>query len=185
MSAVRRDREGRGTVEELRKLYPGDVDWMGYKLGEENPATFHHILKREYKGKRILDNGAIIGAASHTYLHFIEKADPDTYDILTDIFFDINRSKKPPTQLHHWLVDKALTEFENEFGEMILERHTILVNNRVQLSDTEYIKEWVTVSREHIIKPHYRESFCSKNIKKDKHRTRKRKGNTRRNKRFG
>ena len=90
----------------------GYIDWMGYKIDEENYPTYHHIEKRETlksNGESIdptIENGAYLGNLSHSALHYIENIDKDLYYSWNHLFLVINKMKCYP-------VDDVLKMIEN------------------------------------------------------------------------
>lgn len=89
------------------------LDWMNYKL-IKSQATFHHIVKREYGGKKTIDNGALLMPVAHQYLHLIEFKDIDTYITLNKLFKVINNQKTEPSQDQREIIEYLLQEFEIE-----------------------------------------------------------------------
>ena len=49
---------------------------------------FHHIIKAEHFGERVVSNGALLMpiASVHQYLHIIEYKDIETYNAINKIF---------------------------------------------------------------------------------------------------
>lgn len=91
-----------------------NFDWMGYRLTKDNRPTFHHIVKECNGGKRILDNGAIIGKENHTYLHIIEDKDLELYIYLNIILKQINEQRYMPSKRQLLAIDSILKQFERE-----------------------------------------------------------------------
>lgn len=89
------------------------LDWMNYKL-IKSQVTFHHIVKREYGGKKTIDNGALLMPVAHQYLHLIEFKDIDTYITLNKLFKVINNQKTEPSQDQREIIEYLLQEFEIE-----------------------------------------------------------------------
>jgi hypothetical protein len=48
-------------VVQMLKIYKpiSGLDWMNYKLVRKD-LTFHHIIKAEHQGKRVISNGALL-----------------------------------------------------------------------------------------------------------------------------
>ena len=88
-------------LKKMKKIYyPKDkpyIDWMGFKITEENKPSYHHITKAEDLRKShesdiaTLENGAYLGKKSHELLHKIEKIDKDLYDAWNYVFLLINK----------------------------------------------------------------------------------------------
>lgn len=51
----------RKITSEMLKIYKpvSGLDWLNYKLVKKD-VTFHHIVKAEYQGKRVIENGALL-----------------------------------------------------------------------------------------------------------------------------
>lgn len=80
------------------------IDWMGYKITEENKPSYHHIEKaEELRGKKecddaTLENGAYLGKKSHELLHRIEVNDIELYNSWNYLFQLINKTGSYPTE---------------------------------------------------------------------------------------
>ena len=93
-------------LKQMKKIYYQKgveyIDWMGYKITNENKPSYHHIIKSEQLKKdnmetiATLDNGAYLGKKSHEILHKIELIDNDLYDIWNKVFILINKTKTYP-----------------------------------------------------------------------------------------
>ena len=64
------------------------VDWMGFELRRSNPLTYHHIKKDCDKGKKTMENGALLSRKGHRFLNCLELTSPDLYETNTEIFSD-------------------------------------------------------------------------------------------------
>ena len=93
-------------LHKMRKIYyPNNseyIDWMGYKITEDNKPSYHHIEKKEIL-KRLkkntsacIENGAYLGKHSHELLHRIEIVDKDLYESWNYLFLVINKMKTYP-----------------------------------------------------------------------------------------
>ena len=102
-----------------------DTDWMGYKLQER--YSYHHIVKRCHKGKRTLENGAVLYLSSHSYLHTIEYYDLDKYIYINRILKEINTQRYMPTKEQLQLINYILEEFEKEHDGEISTRGKLLI----------------------------------------------------------
>lgn len=101
------------TIEMLKIYMPySNLDWMNYKL-IKNDLTYHHIVKKEDKGKTEITNGAILMPVAHQYLHLIECLDIDTYIALNNLFKIVNTQGYEPTREQRELIEYLLKEFEN------------------------------------------------------------------------
>ena len=93
-------------LKQMKKLYYSDgkeyIDWMGFKVTEDNKPSYHHIEKAEDlrdKGESddaTMDNGAFLGKRSHELLHKVEVIDKDLYDSWNYVFSVINKMKTYP-----------------------------------------------------------------------------------------
>ncbi len=114
-------------LHQMRKIYyPVDkeyIDWMGFKITEENKPSYHHIIKKENLKKEnenidaTVENGAYLGKKSHELLHKIEVVDKDLYNAWNKLFMLINKSKEYPS-LETWnmiyeLKDKSIDLLDN------------------------------------------------------------------------
>ena len=91
----------RDVLHAMRKIYyPKDkpyIDWMGFKITEENCPSYHHIEKAEDLRSRnesdsaTLENGAYLGKKSHELLHRLEQIDNELYISWNYLFSLINR----------------------------------------------------------------------------------------------
>lgn len=88
-----------------------NMDWMNYRLVRKD-LTFHHIIKREDGGKRIIQNGALLMPVAHQYLHLIEYKDIETYNAINKIFRYVNDQEYEPTREQREIIEYLLTEFE-------------------------------------------------------------------------
>lgn len=113
-------KETRAILKEMKEIYYPDnksygefyLDWMGYKLDEQNYPSYHHIEKasvlkqKNESAKPTISNGAYLGEYSHTALHYIKTIDPELYDAWNYLFLQINRMKCYPIDdiwkmIHH------------------------------------------------------------------------------------
>lgn len=95
-------------LKQMRKIYypKGSLylDWMGFRITEENKPSYHHIIKaeelRHNKESDIatIENGAYLGKKSHELLHKIEVIDKDLYNSWNNLFLEINRLGAYPTE---------------------------------------------------------------------------------------
>lgn len=99
---------------EMLKIYQpiSNLDWMNYRLIKKD-VTFHHIVKRENKGKKDIYNGALLMPIAHQYLHLIEYKDIETYNTLNKIFKYVNQQGYEPTNEQREIIEYLLQEFEN------------------------------------------------------------------------
>ena len=98
---------------EMLKIYKpiSNLDWMNYKLVKKD-ITFHHIVKAENKGKRVIENGALLMPVSHQYLHLIEYKDIETYIAINKIFEFVNQQMYEPTTEQREIIEYLLRQFE-------------------------------------------------------------------------
>lgn len=78
------------------------IDWMGFKITNENVPSYHHIEKAENlrnkkeKDDATIENGAYLGKKSHELLHQIEYIDYELYESWNYLFSIINNMKVYP-----------------------------------------------------------------------------------------
>lgn len=103
---------------------------MNYRLVKKD-LTFHHIVKAEHQGKRVIENGCLLMpvASAHQYLHLIECKDIETYITLNKLFKIINTQMAEPNQEQREIVEYLLEEFEynhrndkNSKGKLLIQR---------------------------------------------------------------
>lgn len=105
-----RNKKLKKVLEQMKEIYYKDItnsddyiDWMGYKIDEENYPTYHHILKASVLRSNsefdidIFSNFAYLGNQSHSALHFIEQLDKNLYEEWNNIFRKINISRCYPS----------------------------------------------------------------------------------------
>ena len=95
-------------LKHMRKIYYSNgkeyIDWMGFKITEENKPSYHHIIKKEELKKEnesidaTIENGAYLGKKSHELLHKIEVMDISLYEMWNKLFILINESKSYPDE---------------------------------------------------------------------------------------
>lgn len=65
----------------IKKYELKDLDFIGYDLSD---PEYHHLIKRSHGGETNIQNGAILTANSHEYLHnAIEQRDIELYKYIT------------------------------------------------------------------------------------------------------
>ena len=98
------------------------LDWMGYKITEENKPSFHHIEKAEELRKKkenddaSIENGAYLGKKSHELLHRIEVNDKELYDSWNNLFSLINKLGHYPDE-NIWNMIFTLKDKSKEYEE--------------------------------------------------------------------
>jgi len=95
------------STDKLLKIY-GEGCWMGYRLAEDNPYTFHHIKKKCKGGSKGIDNGAVLTLHAHRDLNVMEKRIPPYYKELNKLFMELNKTKAPPTKEYYKEVNDIL-----------------------------------------------------------------------------
>lgn len=75
-----------------------DELWIPKK---NNIITFHHILEKRNGGKAIWENGALLSRESHEYLNMLDNYYHRVYDELNDLFYELNRTYRPPTESYY------------------------------------------------------------------------------------
>lgn len=91
-----------------------DTCWMGYKVSENNPFTYHHIIKAENGGKEEIKNGAILTLNPHQYLHIIENYDFELYIYINNLLKKINEQGTMPNLCQLRTIDELLKSFERQ-----------------------------------------------------------------------
>ena len=99
-------------IEMINVFNLSEYDWMNYKINEDDVITFHHIIKEEDGGKYELKNGALLTRRAHEYLHYIERIDKKIYDMINNVFSDINEQMAPPTTAQRNMIELLLMKFE-------------------------------------------------------------------------
>lgn len=108
---------------------PENIDWMGYKLTKKNPYTYHHIIKKEHRGAKTVENGAIITHNPHEYLHLIERIEPEMYDMINIVLEQINIQQHQPIYRQYMAINAILEEFESKHGEDINSKGNPLIKS--------------------------------------------------------
>ncbi|MBO6145767.1 MAG: hypothetical protein J6O62_03120 [Bacilli bacterium] len=93
-------------LKQMKKIYypkgSNYIDWMGFKITEDNKPSYHHIEKAENLRKinenddATMENGAYLGKRSHELLHRIETKDYELYESWNYLFSLINKMKTYP-----------------------------------------------------------------------------------------
>lgn len=94
-------------IKGLINIY-GDTCWMGYKVSDRNPYTFHHIKKDCNGGRRNLENGALLSIYAHKDLNEIERKLKQYYIELNKLFRMLNDTKAPPTMEYYIEINRIL-----------------------------------------------------------------------------
>ena len=117
-------------TKEMLKIYKpySNLDWLNYKLVKKD-LTFHHIQKKEFGGRQVIENGALLMPVGHQYLHLIEYKDIDTYIAINKIFEYINQQRAEPTEDQRKIIEYLLQQFESEHkwdkgskGKLLIQR---------------------------------------------------------------
>lgn len=95
-------------IQLIRIFHPNGTDWMNYKLREDNPYTFHHIVERRNGGKLEVRNGAILTKDAHIYLNHLDYAYHKIYNELNGLFKELNMTMQPPTDDYYEEVNHIL-----------------------------------------------------------------------------
>ena len=80
------------------------LDWMGFEINYENKPSYHHIVKYSHQKseklveKTTIENGAYLGEYSHIALHQIEKMNIKLYNSWNELFREIIKLGKYPTE---------------------------------------------------------------------------------------
>lgn len=115
----------------------GENCWMGYNLSRKNEFTYHHIIERRCGGDISLANGALLTKYAHMDLNKIEYANKRYYELLNDLFYELNRTLKPPTKEYYKEVNGillyankivTLSEYYKPSSDCILLEENALMN---------------------------------------------------------
>ena len=98
----------------IRIFKPKNMDWMGYKITNKNPYTYHHILERRYGGKEVVENGAILSRNAHDHLNYLEVFVPEAYDDWQRFFRYLNAKMEPLTKEDLEII-KLITYYEDKY----------------------------------------------------------------------
>ena len=100
-------------VNEMIEIYqPLGRDWMGYKMTNSNPYTYHHITEKRNGGGVTVDNGALLTKTAHSDLNLLDLYCPEAYEEYQALFRYINESKSPITEeLYEYIEELALDIF--------------------------------------------------------------------------
>lgn len=92
-----------------------DIDWMGYKLGENEMFSYHHLVPKRAGGKENINNGSILGdKSSHPYIHLIESVDFEMFRYITNMLYNINSQREMPSKQQLLAIRGVLEQFERE-----------------------------------------------------------------------
>ena len=84
-------------IELMIKIYNTfDIDWMGDTINSISDLTKHHIVKKEHGGENNISNYALLTKRSHSLLHELEVSHNYEYNLLNELFLELNRSVSPP-----------------------------------------------------------------------------------------
>ena len=72
-------------------------DWMGDEIKNPSDLTRHHIIKKQYDAKDDISNYALLTTSSHHLIHYLEVNDNSEYNVINNLFLELNQSKKEPT----------------------------------------------------------------------------------------
>lgn len=96
-------------VELMMRIYGTyEYDWMGYPFSDPSELSRHHIVKKQYDGENGVSNYALLTKTSHIFLHYMEDNYNKEYNQLNELFLELNRSLKPPTQEYYERVHKIV-----------------------------------------------------------------------------
>ena len=93
-----------GLMLSIYKTY--DFDWFGERITNVEKLTKHHIVKKEDGGENGISNYALLMPSSHHYIHYLEEHDPDTFNLINNMFMELNRSVNPPTKEYYREIDR-------------------------------------------------------------------------------
>jgi len=106
---MRENKMNNEILKQMKKIFYSKeyeyIDWMGYRITDVNKPSYHHITKAETLKKNSeeivanIDNGAYLGKKSHELLHKIELIDKELYNSWNELFLDINKERKYPSDI--------------------------------------------------------------------------------------
>lgn len=91
----------------------GDIEW---KPNKHNILTAHHIKPVREKGKLIWTNVAPLSLYFHQHFNLIEQKDIKIGRNINDVFREINKGMKPPTQEHYDTISLYVDRAEYKYG---------------------------------------------------------------------
>ena len=129
------------TKEMIRLWDMKDVDWMGYKKGENDIFTFHHLIVPNRKGgPYAMWNGAILcGNTAHPYLHVVENYDYDRFLYLTSKLIDMNALGRLDLETIKQ-IDACLKYFEHEYQGKNTKRKKRIIKPEYTVRDYTSLK---------------------------------------------
>lgn len=129
------------TKEMIRKWDMQSIDWMGYKKGNDDIFTFHHlIIPNRNGGPYAMWNGAILcGKTGHPYLHLIENIDYNTFCYITSLLIDENVLGKLDLEIIKE-IDFVLKEFENKYKNERGRKGKRLIKQEYMIRDYSSLK---------------------------------------------
>ena len=89
---------------DIYKTY--ELDWFGEKITNPEKLTRHHIVKKEDGGENGISNYALLMPSSHQYINYLEEHDPETFNMINEMFLELNRSILPPTKDYYYQMDR-------------------------------------------------------------------------------
>lgn len=78
-----------------------EFDWMGDRINSPSDLTRHHIIKKQYNGIDDKSNYALLTTSSHHLIHFLETNYNKEYKYINNMFLELNKSNKPPTEEYY------------------------------------------------------------------------------------
>lgn len=129
-------------VREMIKEYRiKHVDFMGYKKGNKDYFSFHHLIVPARDGGKYVDwNGAVLCAhTSHPYLHTIESFDYELFDYITKLIIDekaLGRLDLPTLKK----IDAVLKGFEAEYQGKCYKSKKKIIKPEYTIRDYSSIK---------------------------------------------
>lgn len=124
-------------TKEMLKIYVpvSNLDWLNYSIINKD-LTYHHIIKKCDGGKESFDNGAILMAIGHQYLHLIEHIDIDTYICINKIFLIINKQQCEPTKDQREILEYILRDFEYKHRDDVNSKGKIMIKDKYKTRAT-------------------------------------------------
>ena len=96
------------------KVY--EVDFMNFKITDEQPLTYHHIIPRRDGGATTVKNGAVLTLDAHAYFHIIERKNYAITQEITRLFQELHKNENIPDFDYYEKIDFLLNKYEqNKF----------------------------------------------------------------------
>ena len=89
-------------------------DWLGDPIYTIEQLTRHHIVKKQFGGENGISNYALLTKTSHAFIHYLEDNYNAEYKQLNNLFLELNRSCKPPSEEYYSEVKKIIKRVKKQ-----------------------------------------------------------------------